>query len=112
MTKLSLTRLGVAVVGLTLSLTAGAGVASADPDLGPAVNTTCTYDQFAAALNAQDPMIAQYFNSSPKMQSGVRQFLAGSPSQRQQWAQQVASNPQSQPYLGVIRQAFNTCNNY
>jgi hypothetical protein len=46
------------------------------------------------------------------MQSGLRQFLAGSPSQRKQWAQQIASNPVNQPYLGVIRGAFNTCNNY
>lgn len=112
MTKLSLTRLGVAVGGLTLWLTAGAGVASADPDLGPAVNTTCTYDQFVGALNAQDPTIAAVFSSSPEMQSGLRQFLAGSPSQRKQWAQQIASNPENQPYLGVIRGAFNTCNNY
>jgi hemophore-related protein len=112
MTKLSLTRLGVAVGGLTVSLTTGAGVASAGPDLGPAVNTTCTYDQFVAALNAQDPTIAQYFDSSPEMQSGLRQFLAGSPSQRRQWAQQIASDPANQPYLGVIQGAFNTCNNY
>ncbi len=112
MAKLLLTRLGVAVGGLTLSLIAGAGVASADPDLGSAVNTTCTYEQFAAALNAQDPTIGQYFNSSPQIQAGLRQFLAGSPSQRKQWAQQIASNPANQPYLGIIQQAFNTCNNY
>ncbi|MGA8125027.1 MAG: hemophore-related protein, partial [Mycobacterium sp.] len=43
MATLSLTRLAVAVCGLALSLTAGAGVASADPDLGPAINTTCSY---------------------------------------------------------------------
>jgi hemophore-related protein len=113
MTKLSLTRrLGVAVGGLTLWLTAGAGVASAAPDLGPAVNTTCTYEQFVAALNAANPTMAEYFNSSPQMQSGLRQFLAGSPSQRKQWAQEMVSLPQNQPYLGVIAQAFNTCNNF
>ena len=112
MTKLSLTRLAVAVSGLTLSLTAGAGVASADPDLGPAINTTCTYDQFVAALNAQNPMFAQLLNSSPQQQSGLRQFLAGSPSQRRQWAEQIASNPENQPYLGVLQQTFSTCNNY
>ena len=112
MTKLSLTRLAVAVSGLTLSLIGGAGVASADPDLGPAINTTCTYDQFVAALNAANPTMAEYFNSSPQMQSGLRQFLAGSPSQRKQWAQEMVSLPQNQPYLGVIAQAFNTCNNF
>lgn len=112
MTKLSLTRLAVAVGGLTVSLTVGAGVASADPDLGPAVNTTCTYDQLVAALNAQDPTIAAFFNSSPQMQSGLRQFLAGSPSQRQQIAQQIVSNPHSQPYIGALQRTFDTCNNF
>lgn len=113
MIRLSLTRrLCVAVGGLTLWLTAGAGVASAAPDLGPAVNTTCTYEQFVAALNAANPTMGEYFKSSPQMQSGLRQFLAGSPSQREQWAQEMASMPQNQPYLGVVAQAFNTCNNY
>jgi hemophore-related protein len=124
MTKLSLTRVAVAVCGLTLSLSLGAGVASADPDLGPAVNTTCTYDQVVAALNAQDPTVAAVFNSSPEMQSDLRQFLAGSPSQRKQMAQEIVSDPvaqeivsdpddpDSQPYIGVLQQSFATCNSY
>lgn len=112
MTKLSLTRLAVAVGGLALSLTAGAGVASADPDLGPIVNTTCSYEQFVAALNAQNPTVAAAFNASPQMQSGLRQFLAAPPNQRQQMAQRMASAPANQPYLGIVRQAFTTCNNY
>jgi hemophore-related protein len=110
MTKLSLIKLAVAVGGLMLSMTAG--VASADPDLGPAVNTTCTYDQLAAALNAQDPTIAAVFNSSPEMQSGLRQFVAGSPSQRKQMAHEIVSDPESQPYIGLLQQTFATCNNY
>ena len=112
MANLSLTRLAVAVGGLTLSLTAGAGVASANPDLGPAVNTTCTYGQLVAALNAQDPTIAAIFNSSPPMQSGLLEFLAGSPSQRTEIAQQMVSNPHSTPYIGVLQRTFDTCNNY
>jgi hemophore-related protein len=104
MTKLSLTRLAVAVGGLTLSLTAGAGVASVD--------TTCTYNQAVAALNAQDPTIAALFNSSPEAQSGLRQFIAGSPSQRKQLAHEIVSDPDSQPYIGVLQQTFATCNNY
>lgn len=112
MTKLSLTKLAVAVGGLTVSLTAGAGVASADPDLGPAVNTTCTYDQLVAALNAQDPMIAAALNASPEAQSDLRQFLAGSPSQRKRIAQQIVSNPDAQPYIGLLQRTFDTCNNF
>ena len=45
MIKLSLSRLALAVGGLALSLTAGAGVASADPALDTIVNTTCSYTQ-------------------------------------------------------------------
>lgn len=112
MTKLWLTRFTVAVGGLALSLTAGAGIASATPDLGPAVNTTCTYDQLVAALNAEDPTVAAFFNSDPEMQDGLRQFLAGSPSQRRQTAQEIASNPDSAPYLDSLQRTFATCHNY
>jgi hypothetical protein len=55
MFNVSWTRLVIAVGGIALSLTTGAGVASADPDLGPLINTTCTYPQAVAALNAQSP---------------------------------------------------------
>ena len=112
MPKLSLTRRAVAVGGLTLSLTAGAGVASADPDLGPAVNTTCTYDQLVAALNAQDPMIAAVFNSSPQMQSRLREFLAAPPGQRRQIAHEIVSGPHAGPYIPVLQRTFDTCNNF
>ena len=82
MVTLSLTRLAAAVAGLALSLTAGAGVASADPDLGPIVNTTCSYPQVMAALNAQDPAAAGQINSSSMAQSSLQRFLAAPPSER------------------------------
>src|SRR5437868_3405780 len=81
LTKLPLTGLAAAVAGLALSLTAGLGVASADPDLDPIVNTTCNYSQVMAALNAQNPAAAGKFNSSPIAQSYLRQFLAAPPGQ-------------------------------
>ena len=112
MIKLSLTRLAVAVGGLALSLTAGAGVASADPDLGPIVNTTCGYPQVMAALNAQDPAAAAQFNASPMSQSFLRQFLASPPSQRQQMVQEVQGTPGTEQYVGTVVQVANTCNNY
>jgi len=108
MFKLSLSRLAVAGFGLALSLTAGAGVASADPDLDPIVNTTCTYAQAMAALNAQDPQAAAAFNSSPANGSFLRQFLASPPDQRTRTAQMIRSSP----YFGLIQQVANTCNNY
>jgi hemophore-related protein len=111
MIKLS-TRPAVAVAGLALSLTVGAGIASADPDVGPMVNTTCSYPQVVSALNAQDPSAAAAFNGSPRMQSGLRRFLTAPPDQRQQMAQRMASAPATQSYLGLLQQVFNTCNNY
>ena len=112
MLKLSLTKLAVAVGGLALSLTAGTRVASADPDLGPAINTTCSYQQVVSALNAQDPAAAAQFNASPVAQSYLRQFLASSPAQRRQLAQQALAVPGARQQVGLVLQLANTCNNY
>ena len=112
MMKLSLTRMGVTVAGLALSLTAAAGTASADPDLGPIINKTCSYPQVMAALNAQDPAAAAQLNSSPMAQSALQQFLASPPSQRLQMAQRMQRSPRAQQYFGLIQQVAATCNNY
>lgn len=112
MIKLSLTRSAIAAGGLALALTAGAGVASADPNLDVFVNTTCTYDQAAAALNAQDPATAEQFNSNPQLQNQVRMFLAAPPPQRMKYAKMVQNSPQAQQYIPLLTQVFSTCNNY
>ena len=112
MIKPLLTRVGVAVGSLALSLTAGVGVASADPDLGSAVDSTCTYSQFVAALNAQNPEYGSAFNLSPDLQAQLQQFLASPRDQRQQWAQAVVSTPANQQLLPIIQKAFDTCNNF
>ena len=112
MIKLSVSKLAVAVGGLALSLTAAAGVASADPDLGPIVNTTCNYQQLMSALNAQDPAAAAQFNESPAGGSFLRQFLASPPNQRMRTAQMIQSQPGAQQYFGLIQQVFSTCNNF
>jgi hemophore-related protein len=112
MIKLSLTRLAVAVGGLALSLAAGAGVASATPDLGPAVDTTCSYPQLVSALNAQGPEVGAGFNQSPILQAGLSQFLVSGPAERQQMAENMANAPAFAPYMGTVEQAFLTCNNF
>src|SRR5581483_11825013 len=98
MVTLSSPRLATAVGAVALSLTAGAGLASAQPD-DPVVNTTCTYPQVVSALNAQDPAAAAQFNASP-------------PAQRQQMIQQLQASPGGQQYLGTIEQIAQICNNY
>jgi hemophore-related protein len=110
--KPSLIKLAIAGSGLVLSLSAGAGIAAAVPDLGPAVNTTCTYPQLESAVNAQGPGVAAAFNQSPQLKVGLQAFLASGPDQRQQMAQEFASAPGVGPYLPAIQTAFNTCNNF
>ena len=112
MIKLPLTGLAVAVGGLALSLTAAAGVASADPDLGPIVNTTCNYSQVMAALNAQNPAAAAQFNQSPVAQSYLHQFLLSPPSRRMAMAQQLASAPGAAEQFGLVQSVAATCNNF
>jgi hemophore-related protein len=112
MVKLSSARLRAAVGGLALSLAAGSGIASADPDPGPLINTTCTYSQAMAALNAQSPDVAGQLASSPVAQSWLRSFLASPVDQRQRMIQSVQSLPGAAQYTGVVLAVANTCNNY
>jgi hemophore-related protein len=116
MGTLSLARLLAAVGALALSSTPGAGVAAADPDLSPVINTTCNYSQVVSALNAQSPPAAAALSASPTAQAVLRGFLASSPDQRQQIVQELESKPQSQPYVqqyvGAVLQVANTCNNF
>jgi hemophore-related protein len=108
----SMSKLAAAAGGLAFSLLAGAGIASADPDLGPAINTTCSYPQVVAALNAQSPAAAAKFNSSPMAQGWLRSFLASPPDQRAQMAQEAQGMPGAAKYIGVIGQIATSCNNY
>jgi hemophore-related protein len=108
----SWSRVAVAVGGLALSFTAAAGVASADPDLGPIVNTTCSYPQVMSAMNAQDPATAAQFSATPTTDSFLRQFLASPPNQRMRMARMIQSSPVVQQNFGLIEQVFNTCSNY
>ena len=108
----SLIRLAAAGGGLALSLVAGAGIASADPAMDAAINTTCSYPQVVAALNAQSPAAAAKFNSSPMAQGWLRSFLASPPPQRAQMAQQAEGMPGAAQYIALIDQIATSCNNY
>ena len=110
----SLTRLAVAASGLALSLLTGAGIASAD-DLSPAaINTTCSYPQVVAALNAQSPGAGAKLTSSGLASSFLQRYLASAPPQRIQMAQQAEAQfpAAAQEYLPMINQVATTCNNF
>jgi hemophore-related protein len=106
MVKLSLAKMAAALGGTALALSAATGIASADP-MDAAINTTCTYPQVMAALNATDPASAAKFNSSPMAQGMLNSFLAAGPAQRQQ---QLQSLPPK--YAGIVERVAAVCNNY
>lgn len=104
--------MAVAFTGLVLSLSTGAGIASAVPDVSAVVGTTCSYQQVIAALNAQSPADGAEFTASPVATSWLQRFLASPADQRRQMVQQVQSVPGLQSYSGLILQVVNTCGNY
>lgn len=109
---LSRTKLVVAAAGLALSLSAGAGVASATPDASAIINSTCTYPQVTAALNDQSPETASELNASPLASGWLQGLVAAPPDQRAQMIQQVQGFPGLQQYMPVIFQVASTCNRY
>lgn len=111
MMKLSLVKVALGLGGLALVSTAGAGIASAQPNLDSAVNTTCSYAQLERAANAADPRAAAVL-SDPMTSAGVQQFLASPPAQRRMMAEQIVSMPANQPYIGLYQQIFDTCQNF
>ncbi|MDH6195672.1 hemophore-related protein [Mycobacterium frederiksbergense] len=112
MNKRPLTRLAVAVGGVTLSLTAGAGFASAAPDLGPMVNSTCSYDQAMAAVHAENPLAAQYLDQSPPNLQFLRVFLAAPRDERVNLLNQIKNNPGAAQALPVFQQMLTSCVKY
>ncbi|MCV7145632.1 hemophore-related protein [Mycobacterium riyadhense] len=109
--KLSLSALSAGVGAIALSLSVGAGVASADP-LEVAVNTTCNYGQVMAALNAQDPGAAAQLTASPMAVGFLNTFLASPPAKRRQMAAQVQAMPGASQYIGLVESVAASCNNY
>ena len=109
--------------GVAVGATMGVGVASADPDLGPIINTTCNYAQVTAALNVQAPDLAAKLAQNPRASSRLQSFLAAPVNERRQMAQQaMAMAPQfqgamgggmnPQQILGELTQVANICHNY
>ena len=97
-----------AVGGLALSFTAGIGVASADP----IVDTTCSYPQVMAALNTENPALAQKFSANPIAAAMLGNFLSSPPAERVQLVQEYQSTSWGQKYSGAMSSIAGSCNNY
>ena len=101
---------GLGVV--SAAMLAGGGTASAAPDLSAIANSTCSYPQVVAALNAQSPAAAQRLAASPMATSWLQQLVASPPDKRQQMLGDVQGLPALQQYTGLIAQVGTTCSNY
>ncbi|MDT5150292.1 MAG: hypothetical protein QOI01_2025 [Mycobacterium sp.] len=112
MMKLSMTKLAVAGGGLALSLTAGVGLASAQPDYGPMVNSTCTYEQAMTAVHTENPTAAQYLDQSPPNQKFLQVFLGSSRDQRVNLLNQIKNNQGADQALPVFQQMLTSCTKY
>jgi hemophore-related protein len=98
--------------GLAMLLIAGGGTASATPDVSPIVNSTCTYPQVMAALNAKNPDVANQITANPLATAWLQQLIASPPDGRRQMIQQAQGVPAVQQYQGLIFQVAGTCNNF
>ena len=105
-------RLVVAGSGLALLLSTGAGLASAEPDLSPLVETNCTYSQAVAALDALSPEASDEFYSYPMAQNWLSTFLDSSVDRRWELVQTAQNIPALQPYTALGLSIARTCNKY
>jgi hemophore-related protein len=98
--------------GVLLSLIAGSGIASAFPDPTPIINSTCSYPQVMAALNAQDPALAAQLQANPMATGWMHQLVNAGPAQRAQMVHQAENTPGVTQYTNVIMSVATTCNNF
>lgn len=109
MIRKSLTRFGVAVGAAALSLGAATGVASAEPDITPLVDSPCNFDQAMTAVRTENPMAAQYLDKYPANIEFIRVFLASPRDQRVNLLNQIKNNPGANVALPVFQQMLTSC---
>ena len=95
-----------------MALAAGSGMASADPDLTPLVETNCTYPQAEAALNNLSPEAADEFYAHPAAQSWLQSFLGASEDQRWEMVGMAQKIPALQSYTELGLSMAGTCSKY
>jgi hemophore-related protein len=98
--------------GVAASIVVGSGIASAAPNIDAIVNSTCTYPQVIAALDAQSPETAGELQSNGLATAWLQSLVAAPPDQRRQMIAQVQGIPQLQAYGPVIGQVAASCSKY
>ena len=101
-----------ACAALTIGSFLAPALASASPAVDAIANSTCTYPQVIAAVNAEAPETAAELNSSPLVNMWLQGLMAASPDERRAKIAEVSGYPQMQQYAPVINQVAYSCNNY
>ena len=112
MNTLSLVKIAATAGGIGVLLSAGTGLAVADPNLGPLVDSPCTYDQAMSAVHAENPMAAQYLDQSPPNLQFLQVFLSSPRQERVNLLNQIKNNPGAEQALPVFGQMLTSCVNY
>jgi len=107
-----LVNVAATIGGLALASAAVPGIASADPDYGPIINTTCSYDQAMRAVHAENPTAAEYLDQSPPNQQFLQQYLASSPDQRLNLLHAIEHTRGAEQALPVFQQMMTDCARY
>jgi hemophore-related protein len=105
-------RLIVGCSGLMLALIASSGIASAQPDVTAIANSTCTYPQVVAAMNAENPAAANQLSNSPLVTSWLQRLVASPPDGRRAMIAQAQTLPGFQPWTEFFNQVAGSCNNF
>jgi hemophore-related protein len=101
-----------AIAGALVTLGVGtAASAVAAPDVSAIVNSTCSYDQVMAALNAQAPDVAKDIAGTPAT-GFIRQLVAAPPAKRRQMIASVEGIPEVQQETSLILQVAADCARY
>ncbi|BBY28053.1 hemophore-related protein [Mycolicibacterium sediminis] len=102
----------IASGGVAAALLGSAGMAAAAPNTDAIVNTTCTYPQLIAAVNAQDPGVAQQIESNPMAVGYLQNFVASGPEQRRTYIRQAQGVPQIVQYTSLINNVAASCKSF
>jgi hemophore-related protein len=95
-----------------LFLTAGAGLAAAEPDYGPMVDSPCTYQQAMTAVHTENPMAAQYLDQSPPNLQFLQVFLNSPRDERINLLNQIKNNQGAAQALPVFQATLTNCSKY
>jgi hemophore-related protein len=103
-------RMIAAAGGLALSMIAGTGIASADTDITPLLNSTCTYEQVVADMNATEPDLAATILNNPMAVGFLHSLINAGPEQRRTMYEQAEARfPVNAPKIVTVA---STCQNY